>query len=454
MAMKAVFSLKRMAGAVAQLALGSALLQGGTASAMTLVQAYEAALQNDPTFLSAVQDSIAGKEYAVLGRSALLPQLSASYGASRVHADLTQPDIFGDLKTTHPVYLSHSAVVQVRQPLFAMDSWARYKQGVAQTAYSDAAFDGRLQEMILRVTGAYVDALFTSEQLALATAQRDAYVEQQKVNTHLFEKGEGTKTDMLETQAKLDLAEAQLLEAQDAQQNNRAALTALVGGADVGALGGLRDPFRIAPLPEGGFETLKQTVLRQNPEVRSLQLAVEVARQEVSKQRAGHMPRLDFVGSYSKSNADTLNTYTQESTSRSIGIQLNVPLYAGGAVSAQTRQAVANQEKARNDLQAKIDKVTLDLRKDYATVVSSAARIPALEKAVMSATLLVTATERSIKGGVRINLDLLNAQQQLFISRRDLAQARYNYLLSRLKVQGAIGSLGPEEVREIAGYFQ
>lgn len=451
--MKLLFSRKRVACAIAQLSMGCAILHGGAASAMTLVQAYEAALQKDPTFLSALQDSVAGKEYAALGRSNLLPQVSASYGASKIRADLTQPNFVGVETTTHPVYLSHSAVVQVRQPLFSMDSWARYKQGKAQSEYSAATFDGRLQEVIMRVSGAYIDALYSAEQLALVQAQRDAYLEQQKVNSRLFEKGEGTKTDMLETQAKLDLAEAQLLEAIDNQQNTRAALSALVGGADIGELDALREQFRIAPLPEGGFETLKQSVLQQNPEVRAQTFAVEAAKQEVNKQRAGHAPRLDLVGSYSKSNADTLNTYTQESTNRSIGIQLNIPLYAGGAVSAQTRQAAANLEKARYDLQAKIDKLSLDLRKDYATVVSSAARIPALEKAVASAKLLVLATEQSIKGGVRINLDLLNARQQMYTSQRDLAQARYNYLLSKLKVKSAAGTLGPEDVREMAAYF-
>jgi protease secretion system outer membrane protein len=451
---KAVVMRKLLAASVAQICLVGGMLCSGPAAAMTLMQAYQAALQNDPTYLSAVDDSIAGKEYAVLGRSNLLPQVSASYSASKVRADLTQPNFLGTIGTTHPVYLSHASVLQVRQPLFSLDALARYKQGKAQSGYYAAQFDGRVQELILRVSGAYIDALYSGEQLALIQAQRDTYVEQQKVNTHLYEKGEGTKTDMLETQARLDLSEAQLLEARDAQQNARAALAALVGGVDVGELDQLQETFRIAPLPEGGFETLRKSILDHNPEVQAQVFAVEAAKQEVNKARSGHTPRVDMIASYSKSNADTLNTYNQESTNRSIGVQVNIPLYSGGAVSAQARQSSANLDKAKHDLQAKVDKLTLDLRKDFATVVSSSSRIPALDKAVASAKLLVTATEQSIKGGVRINLDLLNAKQQLFTSQRDLAQARYNYLVSMLKVKSSAGTLGPEDVHEIAGYFR
>ena len=165
-------------------------------------------------------------------------------------------------------------------------------------------------------------------------------------------------------------------------------------------------------------------------------------------------PRLDFVASYSKADSETLNTYNQDSTNRSVGIQLTVPLYAGGAVSASTRQASANLERAKAELQLRTDKVMIELRKQYAAALSSVARIQALDKAVSSGELLITATEQSIKGGVRINLDLLNARQQLYTSQRDQAQARYTYLLSLLKLRAAAGELGPDDVRQVAAYFR
>jgi hypothetical protein len=178
------------------------LLQAGQASAITLNQAYEAALNNDPTFLSAVQDAAAGREYRIIGRANLLPNVQANYSNSRNNTDVIDT-IGGREVPSHPEYYSRNASVSLRQPLFAPQAWALYKQGAAQSDYNVAQFDSRVQEMILRVTGAYCDALFAQDQVRIATIQRDMYLEQGRVNDHLFAKGEGTKTDMLETQARL-----------------------------------------------------------------------------------------------------------------------------------------------------------------------------------------------------------------------------------------------------------
>lgn len=435
--------LRRPLATAAALALATPAAQ-----AIGLLQAYQAALQSDPTYLAAFQELEAGRENRIIGRSQMLPNVSASYSASRNHSDLTVAKL-----TTHPEYYSRSASVSLRQPLFNLDVLARYKQGVAQTNYSEALFVSRTHEMIVRVAGAYIDALYANVQVNLSRAQRDVLLEQKKVNDHLFAKGEGTKTDMLETQARLDVAEAQLLESQDNLQTQRATLAGLIG-QEVDSLDDFGDFFRIAPMPEGGFEALRKTALENNPELVAQNFAIEAAKQEVNKNRAGHAPRLDFVASYSKSNAETINTYNQESTGRAIGLQLNVPLYSGGYTSAVTRQAAAGLEKVRFDMQAKQDKVLVELRKQYAAVVSGATKILALDKAVASNTLLIKATEQSIKGGVRINLDLLNAQQQLYATQRDLAQARYTYLLAQLRLRAAAGTLGVDDVREIAAYFR
>ncbi|QGZ43053.1 TolC family outer membrane protein [Pseudoduganella flava] len=419
---------------------------------MSLRQAYEAALQNDPQFKSALAENAQGLEYGTIGRSALLPTVQASWSRSKNWADLIVHQQGKDFPS-EPRYLSGSTSVQLRQPLFNMEAWARYKQGKAQTDASAAQFSVRTQELVLRVVGAYTDALFAAEHVRLATVQRDVLAEQRKVNDRLFEKGEGTRTDMLETQARLDVAEAALLEAQDNLATARATLAGVVGG-DVGELDQLAPNFRLVPPSEGGFESWKAIALANNPTLLMRTFSVDVAHQEVTKARAGHAPRLDFVATYSKAQAETLNTYTQDSTARVVGVQLNIPLYQGGYVSAVSRQAVAGEEKARADLQAETDKVLVDLRKQYTAVVSGASRIRALEKAAESGRLLMTATEQSIKGGVRINLDLLNAQQQLFTTERDLAQARYNYLVALMRLRAAAGTLGPDDVHEIALYFR
>jgi len=438
--------------ALSAFALAS-LLHAGGAHAISLMQAYQSALQNDPTYRSATHEYESGLENQVLGRSALLPQVSASYSNSRVEADVVY--ITGGIATPSREleYRSKSAVLQVRQPVFSLEAIARYHQGLTQTDYATAVFASRKQELILRLAGAYTEALFANTQLRLAEVQREVYVEQRSVNNRLFEKGEGTKTDMLETEARLDLAEAQVLEAQDNVQTTLAALSAIVG-QEVKAVDDVAAEFRLAPDAVIRFDEWRDMALRQNPDIIAMQFAVASSREEINKARSGHTPRVDLVASYAKNNSDTLNTLNQDSKQKSIGFQMNFPLYSGGAVSASTRQAVAGNEKAKADQQATTDKVLVELRKQHAVVVSSVARLRALDKAVASGTMLVTATEQSIKGGVRINLDLLNAQQQLTTTRRDQAQARYTYLMAMLKLRAAAGVLDAEALREVAAYFR
>jgi protease secretion system outer membrane protein len=431
------------------LALGVAgLLHVNGASAVSLMQAYEAALKNDPAYRAAFYAGEAGKENRILGRSNLLPSISGNYSGSRNNTTIS---IGG--KDIPQKYISRSATVQVRQSVFNMDGFARYKQGVAQSAYAEAQFDSQSQEVIMRVIGAYLEVLFKEDQLALAKVERDVYVEQKAVNELLFKKGEGTRTDVLETQSRLDLAEASLLEAQDALAATRDTLAGIVG-MEPGELDHLRPGFRVASVDTQSFEAWKKIAMEQNPDIRTLTQGVEIAKQEVNKQRAGHLPRLDFVGTYGKTGSDSITTVNQDQTIRSIGFQMSVPIYSGGAVSASTRQAAANKEKAREDLEAQIDKIMVELRKNYNQVASSVPKIDALMKAVDSAKLLITATEQSIKGGVRINLDLLNAQRQLYTAQRDLAQARYGYMIAALRLRASAGTLSAEDLKMMAAYFE
>lgn len=437
----------------APLALAVLLAVAGGAQAVTLQQAYQAALKNDPTFRMNYYENEYGKESSIIGRAALLPSVSASFGASRNIADQTAPSMFGGISNTHPRYISRSSVVQLRQPLLNMDGLARYRQGKVQAEQSATQFEVNVNEVALRVVTAYLDALFAEDQLALAKVQRDAYAEQQRVNQRMFEKGEGTKTDMLETAARLDLAEAQLVESQDNVVAVRNTLAGVIG-MEPGDLDRLAADFRIGEQGVAPFEEWRMLALENNRELATARLAVENARLEIAKNKAGHMPRVDLVASYNKSDAETLNTYSTNSVNRTVGVQINIPLYAGGAVNASTRQAAAGYERAKADLEVRTNKMLVELRKAHSAVESSVHKVDALVKAVESARLLMTATEQSIKGGVRINLDLLNAQQQLFTAQRDLAQARYTYLLSLLRLRAAAGTIGESDVRQIAAYFR
>ncbi|MFL6636660.1 MAG: TolC family outer membrane protein [Massilia sp.] len=437
------------------LALATALA-AGHAGAVTLQQAYEAALKNDPTYRMSFYDKEASRENAIIGRSYLMPSVQASLSSSRnvADTDTLQQTIIGLQKVVdHPRYISRSNVVQLRQPILNLEGIARYRQGKVQTRQGEAAFEAGTDEVTVRVVSAYMDALFADDQVALSKVSRDMYAEMMKVNQRLFEKGEGTKTDVLETQARLDLAEAQLTEAQDNAVAARETLAGIIG-MDPGALDRLGDGFKPTTVAPGAFEAWEQTAREHNHELAAARLAAENARLDIDRNRAGHYPRVDFIAAYSKGDAESINTYTQNSVNRTVGLQVNIPIYQGGAINATTRQAAAVYARAQSDVDARTSKVMVELRRAHSLVLSSVRKIEALEKAVASGKLLMTATEQSIKGGVRINLDLLNAQQQLYTSQRDLAQARYSYLIALMRLRAAAGTLDSSAVREVAAYFR
>jgi protease secretion system outer membrane protein len=442
--------------AVLALAVAAA---AGQAGAVTLQQAYEAALKNDPTYKMSFYEKESAQENRVIGRSYLLPQVSASYSASR---NVTDIDAFQPVtiaghdgiahSVSHPRYISRSSAVQLRQPILNLDGIARYRQGKVQAQQGVAAYAAAGDEVAVRVCSAYMDALFAEDQLALSKVSRDMYLEQMHVNNRLFEKGEGTKTDMLETQARLDIAEAQVTEAQDNVVAARETLAGIIG-MDPGNLDKLTNSFNPVAIAPGSFEDWEKTAREHNHELAAARLAAESARLEIGKQKAGHYPRVDFIAAYSKGDSESINTYNQNTVDRAIGVQVNIPIYQGGAISASARQAADGYGRAQSDLDARTSKVMVELRKAHSAVVSSVHKIEALEKAVASGQELMKATTQSIKGGVRINLDLLNAQQQLYTSQRDLAQARYTYLIGLLRLRAAAGTLDTNSVREVAAYF-
>ena len=428
-------------------------LSAGGAGAVSLQQAYEAALKHDPQFRMRFYENESGKELRKLGRAQLLPNVAGSYSYGKNVADQEFSRVGAAPVVTHPKYTSRSAVVQLRQPLFNLDAIMRYRQGKVQSAQSGELYEAGIDEVSVRVVSSYLDVLFAQDQLALARVQRDAHLEQQKVNQRLFEKGEGTRTDMLETQARLDLAEAQLIESQDNLQAARETLEGVIG-MDPGELDRLGEDFRPAALNPSSFEEWSKLALARNNQLAAARLAVENARLDIGRNKAGHLPRVDFVAAYSKADSETLTNLGQENTNRQLGVQVNIPIYSGGAVSASTRQAAANYGRAQAELDSLTNQTLVELRQAHSLVTSSGRKIDALIKAVESGKLLMTATEQSIKGGVRINLDLLNAQQQLFTSQRDLAQARYTYLVGVMRLRAAAGTLEADAIRELAAYFR
>ena len=425
-----------------------ALVYAQYAQALGLMEAYDAALANDSVYRSALHDNEAGQQYKIIGRANLLPNISASYAYNRVNSDISVSGF--DLPTRN--YNSENGAIQLRQPIVNLEGWARYREGNLQTSLSDKQLVASKQALIQRLFGLYANANYAEDLLALSVAQRDAFKNQTDANQQMSAKGEGTKTALIESQAQLSLSEAQVLEAQDAVTDGRNTLAAMLG-KEVTALDVLSGNFNVQILEQPDYEAWKTIALENNPEIAAARENVSIAYQEIQRNHAGHMPRLDAVASLSKSKSDSASTFNQVIDDQSIGLQLNIPIYAGGSVSALTTQAEANYKKAQDDLETKINTVLLDLRKQLGLVLSSVPRIEALKQSVASADLLIIATKKSQLGGVRTNLDLLDARKHLFETRRDLSLARYNYLIAYINLKKATGTLTVVDIKKIATYF-
>ncbi|SCZ85344.1 TolC family outer membrane protein [Nitrosomonas mobilis] len=423
------------------------LLPLSGAHAVDLLRAYELALVNDPVFRSALHENEAGQQNVKIGLSGLLPNLTLTHAQGINRGTLSQGGISAPLNFNNEV-----TTLALRQPLLNLEAVASYRQGLARANSSQSKFEGDADRLIVRLAEVYFEALLAKERLALAQAERDALAELQQVNENMFKHGEGTRTDVLETQSRFALAQAQLIESQDTWDAARLALSALVG-EPVERLTTLRKAFPIQPLTPADFESWHEMAQARNAELVTQRYLVETSKQEVTRSRSGHAPRVDLVASLSRNNSASFITADRDARIASVGVEVNVPIFAGGRVNAVTDQARANLARAEAELDAMTDQAMLELRKQYQLLQSSILRIQSLEIAVDSAHLLVEATEKSIRGGIRINLDLLDAQSQFYAAQVNLAEARYNYLLAYLRLRFLAGTLERDDLRKVATYF-
>ena len=429
---------------------GLLMMCAGPVQALGLLQAYDLAIRNDPTFQAAIEERAAGEENRALGRSALLPTLSWNYNNSRNESEVTQASTRTDRD-----YRSYAATLTLQQPLLDYEAYARFRQGAAQALFSDERFRSKSQYLAVRLLSAYSQALLAQERIELSRAQKRAFAERLQLNQRLLKGGEGTRTDVLETQARLSMAVAEEIEAQDNQDAALRELEAMLGQPlEIEQLDPLTPRFAILPLEPQRFESWRELALANNPELASQQHALTSAEYEVERKRAGHLPKLSLYASSRQTSSDSESTYNQKYDTNSVGIQLTVPLFAGGSVSASTRQAARQLSQAQYELDAQTAATLVDLRKQYNLNSSAAAKVRAYEMAVESASALVQATQKSVSAGERVNLDVLDAEQQLFSAKRDLAEARYAYLLARMQLKYYAGLLNEGDLRQVAGYFQ
>ncbi len=448
-------SARRGLSAAVSLAVALAF---GAASApawsLDLSQAYQAALQEDASLRATRAATDAKRERIPQARAQLLPSLSASASRTRNSLERTTPDFQGDPVTTSSRYSSGNDALTLRQPILRLYQVADYFQAQAQVNDANAVLERELQNVAVRVSSAYFEALLTAEQLALVQTQKIAYTTQLAAARKRLTAGVGTRTDIDEAQAALDLNVAQELEARQNVDFTRRQLQTLIN-SPIESLATL-DAEKIQLLqPEPNrVEDWIARAEESSPEIQSLKAQLEAAGYEVRKAQAGHFPTLDAIAQWTRSDSDTVTSVNNRYVNKSIGLQLNVPIFAGGYVNSLVRQALAEQERVAQALEGMRRDLGVRLHREFRGVTEGVLRVQALEQAVRSTEQVVLSNRRSFEAGSRTLVDTLNAEQQRAAAQRDLTQARFVYLISRVRLQALAGGPKTEVIDQINGWLK
>ncbi|MBI5919991.1 MAG: TolC family outer membrane protein [Nitrosomonadales bacterium] len=427
-------------------ALAAPLAQGAD-----LLEAYRAAQGQDSTFAAARATHGAGQEKLTQGRSQLMPtvSLTANSTFNDVITNSASNVRFGLPNPYNSRYNSHGYGISLTQPLFRQQNWISYTQSEVQVSQADAQFRAAEQDLIVRVAQAYFEVLLAQDNVQLAEAQKSAIAEQLAQAKRNFEVGGATITDVYEAQARHDLVSSQQIAAQSSLSIKQRALQQLTN-TPVGAVRPLNQALALDPPQPADLRKWVEEATLHSPLVAVAEAAVELADKEVSRNFGGHLPTVDLVASHNQalSNGGSFGAGS-DTRSTVVGVQFNMPIFQGMSTQSKWREASANHERAKQDLETARRNVELSTQQAYLGVADGITQIAALKQALKSSESLLDASKLGQEVGVRTNLDVLNAQQQLFSTRRDLYQAEYNYLLNRLKLKAATGTLSEDELAAI-----
>jgi len=436
-------------GCLAALAVASL---AAPASGEDLLQIYREGLVSDPTLAAARATWVATHEALPQARSGLLPVMSLLGNANeqnyynRLH---TNPGVA--VTQQFPFY---GYTVTASQPLYRPQNWITFDQAKVQVNQADYTLASAQQDLIVRVAQAYFDVLLAQFTIELIESQKAAVSENLALAKRNFEVGVATITDTNDAQAKYDQIVAQEVSVQNDLANRMAALRAIIGRTpnSLVRVDTSYEPQLPSPL---AIEPWMDRAIHDNYQVRIAQSNFDIATLEIDRQRAAHYPTVDLVASFNQNysgGAATTNisgNFYQDARLGIIGLQLNMPLYQGGLVNSRVRQAIANVDASRQNLESARRSAQLLAQTSYAGVTSGVAQVKALGQALKSAQVSYESNKLGLEVGVRTNLDVLNQQQQVFQTRFNIAQAYYNYIISALKLKQSVGTLSDEDVEKI-----
>lgn len=426
-------------------AIGAALAL--PAQAQSLIELYQSARSFDASYQSAKSQFDATLAKADQAKSAILPVANLALGLSRSTQEVV-PDLG---PSSDRSFGTQSATISASQPLYRPANWASYQQGIKQLDLAQAQLQSADQDLIVRVGQGYFDVLAAQDSLTFVKAQKTAVAEQLASAKRNFEVGTSTITDTREAQARYDLVIAQEIAAENDLRVKKIALDQLVGKNNAQPLA-LALPLKLLALQPGDVNVWVQQSEAAHPAIGQSQIALDVALLETKKAQAGHKPTLDLSASYSAMNnleGSSSAGVGSRVNAGSIGLSFNLPLFAGFATQNRIKETIALEEKARNDLEGAKRAVAQGTRTAFFGVLSGQGQVAAFEAAEASSQSALDANKLGYQVGVRINIDVLNSQSQLFDTKAKLAKARYDVLLGGLKLRQANGTLKADDLQSV-----
>lgn len=436
------------------LPVAALLCQTFPASALDLQQAQTAALAQDARVRASRANALAEAERIPQAEAQLRPLVQASLGTNRNDLDTTGPNFLGQVSTSNRKYTSSSNSLSLRQPLFRKQASANLAQ--AQYLVDDAQnqLNFELQNLSVRLGAAYFQALLASDQLGLIEARKNSTRIQLDAAQKALARGTGIRTDIDLAQARLDQVAADELDAVQNVDYTRRQLEALINEPAT-TLATLDTTRLVLNPPEPAqLEHWVALAIDNSPEVKSAQARLDASRLELEKANAGHYPTVDLVAQWSKSKSDNVTATSQEYDNKSVGLQVNIPLYSGGYVNSSERQALARITVAEETLESVSRDLRIRVQKEYGEVSAKVLQVKALEQASRSADVALDSSKKSYAAGARTLLDVLNAEQDKQTADRNVVQARYEYLAARLRLAATTNvEITQRTITEINGFL-
>ncbi len=418
-----------------------------TAQAENLLQVYELALQNDAQFRAARAARDSDFESRPQAVAQLLPNLSMSGSADRIDSKVVN----SSTGANSTLYNKNSLTLSLSMPVYRRELWVQLDQADDQIAYAEAVYAAAEQDLIVRTAQAYFNILSAQESLEFANAETAAIGRQLEQAKQRFDVGLIAITAVHEAQAAYDQSRADLIQAENDLDNAREALYEITK-VKIKKLATLdKNLVLTKPVPTS-IEQWGKKALEQNLSIKAAEKTTDIARSNVKVKQSGHLPSLDLVGSHSRNRyRDSLSSETNTST---IGLQLTVPLFAGGAVNSQTRQARYDLEASQENLDKERRSVIRQVRDAYRGVLASISSVKALKASTVSTRSALEATEAGYEVGTRTIVDVLNSQRDLYRSLKNYANVRYNYIMSGLKLKQAAGTVSEQDLKQITAWLR